>query len=130
MWTGEEGGTPRSEGEGRLGNLVGRADQHQCFDGLRVLQRVVQGQNAAQREAAQVDRAAGLGAVRPKSGAEIGVAGLFPHQQGGELRAQDVSAAIQAGNRLVPAGRLVPGAVDQNDFLHRYPFPIRHFKFV
>ena len=109
------------EGKGRPGNLVRRADQHQRPHLLRVLQRVVQGQDPAQGEAAKVEGLSHLRAIIHKGGAEIGVAGLLPPEDVGELRAKDVLTAAQTGNRLLPACRPVPGAVNQNDLRHKRP---------
>ena len=66
------------EGKGELGDLVGRADEHQGLDVLRVVQGIVQGQDAPQGEAAQVDWPAGLGAVLLEGGTDVGKAGLPP----------------------------------------------------
>ena len=73
---------------------MGRTDQHQGLDIFWMLQRIVQGQNSTQRETAQVNRPARLGTVRLKGNTEIGVDGLPPVQNSGQLRAEDFLRVI------------------------------------
>ena len=98
---------------------MGRTDEHQSLDILRVVQSILQRQDASQGDTAQMDRSTDLGAVCFKGGEKVGVTGLMAVQNGRQFQAQNVLLMVQIRDGFLPAGRLVAGAVNQNRLFHR-----------
>ena len=81
-------------------------------------QGIVQREYAAEREAAEMERALEPGAVIRERAAQVLEARLPPAEDAGEPRAERLPVRGQERGRFLPALGAVAGAVEQDYLLH------------